>query len=67
MKRWRHFIVIILLIPFFLLYLWLSSYLIDYFTGQNQYLDWALYIVIGLAWIYPAIKVINWLAKHESF
>ena len=67
MKRWRHFIVIILLIPFFLLYLWLSSYLIDYFTGQNQYLDWALYILIGLSWIYPAIKVINWLAKHESF
>ncbi len=67
MKRWRHFVVIIFLIPFFIIYFWLSSYFIDIATGYNMILDWLIYILVGFAWMYPAIKVIKWLAKHESF
>tara|TARA_B100000242_G_C42660914_1_gene310220 strand:+ start:212 stop:379 length:168 start_codon:yes stop_codon:yes gene_type:complete len=55
------------LIPFFIIYFWLSSYFIDIATGYNMILDWLIYILVGFAWMYPAIKVIKWLAKHESF
>ena len=39
LKRWRHFVVTIFLIPFLLIYIWISSFIIDLITGKNLFLD----------------------------
>ena len=66
MKRWRHFVVVICIIPFFMLYVSFFMYIFDFITGYHWSLDWLIYIVAGLLWLYPSVKVIKWLADHES-
>ena len=41
-------------------------YIFDFITGYHWSLDWLIYIIVGLLWLYPAAKVIKWLADHES-
>jgi hypothetical protein len=41
-------------------------YIFEYVTGYFWLLDWLIYIVAGLLWLYPAAKVIKWLADNES-
>ena len=66
MKRWRHLIVVIGVIPSFLIYIALFMYIFDYITGYHWTLDWLIYLIAGLIWLYPAIKIISWLAKNEA-
>ena len=35
-------------------------------TGIHMLIDLVYYVLAGLVWIYPAGKVISWLAAHES-
>ena len=66
MKRWRHFIVVIGIIPALIIYVAFFMYTFDFITGYFWLLDWIMYILAGLLWLYPASKVIKWLADHES-
>ena len=66
MKRWRHFIVVIGIIPALIIYVAFFMYIFDFITGYFWLLDWITYVMAGLIWLYPAAKVIKWLADHES-
>ena len=66
MKRWRHFSVVVGTIPALLIYVAIWMFLFDYITGYFWLLDWIIYIIAGFLWLYPATKVINWLADYES-
>ena len=66
MKRWRHFIVVIGIIPALIIYVAFFMYTFDFITGYFWLLDWITYVMAGLLWLYPAAKVIKWLADHES-
>ena len=66
MKRWRHFIVVISIIPALIIYVSFFMYTFDFITGYFWLFDWMIYITAGLLWLYPAAKVIKWLADHES-
>ena len=66
MKRWRHFIVVIGIIPALIIYVAFFMYIFDFITGYFWFLDWITYVMAGLLWLYPAAKVIKWLADHES-
>ena len=66
MKRWRHFIVVIGIIPALIIYVAFFMYTFDFITGYFWLLDWITYIIAGLLWLYPSAKVIKWLADHES-
>lgn len=67
MKRWRHFLVVVGTIPALVIYVALWMFLFDYITGYFWLLDWVIYIIAGFLWLYPATKVINWLADYESY
>ena len=67
MKRWRHFSVVVGTIPALLIYVAIWMFLFDYITGYFWLLDWVIYIIAGFLWLYPATKVINWLADYESY
>ncbi len=66
MKRWRHFLISILIIPFFIIYSLACVALSDFLTGYHWFLDLIFYIVFGIIWIFPTIKIINWLANKEA-
>ena len=66
MKRWRHLLVAIGIIPAFLLYITLVMVLTDYLTDIHFVIDLLFYVVAGLAWSPASVKIISWLAKHES-
>ena len=53
-------------IPALVIYVALWMFLFDYITGYFWLLDWVIYIIAGFLWLYPATKVINWLADYES-
>jgi hypothetical protein len=67
LKRWRHFLVVVGTIPALVIYVALWMFLFDYITGYFWLLDWVIYIIAGFLWLYPATKVINWLADYESY
>ena len=66
MKRWRHLIVVIGIIPSLIIYVVFFMYIFDYITGYHWSIDWLIYILAGLLWLYPATKVIKWLADNEA-
>ncbi len=66
MKRWRHLLVAVGIIPAFLLYITLIMVLTDYLTNIHFVIDLLFYLVAGLAWIPASVKIIGWLAKHEA-
>jgi len=66
MKRWRHFVVVIGIIPLLIMYVGFFMYIFDFVTGFYWLIDWVIYILAGLLWLYLAAKVIKWLADHES-
>ena len=66
MSRWRHLTVAIGLIPALIIYIGLVMQIADMVTNIHLVLDFAFYLVAGLAWIPVASKVVGWLAKHES-
>ena len=66
MKRWRHFLVTLLTIPFLIIYIWIAMAVADIFTGYHFIIDCIIYIIMGLFWLFPASIVIKWLANHEA-
>ena len=66
MKRWRHLIVVIGIIPSLIIYVAFFMYIFDYITGYHWSIDWLIYIISGFLWLYPATKVIQWLADNEA-
>ena len=66
MKRWRHLIVVIGIIPSLIIYVAFFMYIFDFITGYHWTLDWLIYLIAGLIWLYPATKIISWLAKNEA-
>ena len=66
MKRWRHLIVALGMVPALVIYLGLVMQIADFITDIHIVLDFLFYAVAGLAWIPLAGKVIVWLAAHES-
>jgi len=58
--------VVVGTIPALVIYVAICMILFDYITGYFWLLDWVIYIIAGFLWLYPATKVINWLANYES-
>ena len=66
MRRWRHLIVAVGMVPAFVIYIGLMMQIADFVTDIHIILDFLFYMVAGLAWIPLAGKVVSWLAEHES-
>ena len=66
MKRWRHLVVAVGIMPALALYVgamvWLSSFIIE----VHFLIDLVFFVVAGLAWIPAASVVVRWLAEHEA-
>jgi hypothetical protein len=48
------------------MYVAFFMYAFEFITGFFWLIDWIIYILAGLLWLYPAAKVIKWLADHEA-
>ena len=66
MKRWRHLLVAVGTVPAFALYIGIVLILTDYVTEIHWVIDLFFYLIAGLAWIPLSVKIIDWLARHES-
>ena len=66
MRRSRHLIVAVGMVPALVIYLGLVMQIADFVTDIHIILDFLFYAVAGLLWIPLAGKVIGWLAEHES-
>ena len=65
-RRWRHLIVAVGMVPALVMYIGLMMQIADFVTDIHIILDFLFYAVAGLAWIPLAGKVVGWLAEHES-
>ena len=66
MKRWRHLLVALLVVPALTLYIIAAMVLSQFITGFSGLIDLVYYIIAGLAWIPGAAIVIRWLADNEA-
>lgn len=66
MKRWRHLIVAIGLVPSISVYVMACLYISGFVVGLHWASDLAFFICAGLVWLYPAALVVRWLAVTES-
>ena len=66
MKRWRHLIVAIGLLPSISVYVMACLYISGFVVGLHWASDLAFFICAGLVWLYPAALVVRWLADTES-
>ena len=66
MKRWRHFLVTLLIVPSLAIYVWIASIIIEFLIGFHFLIDFFIYFIMGILWILPATVVIKWLAKYEA-
>ena len=66
MKRWRHLIVAIGLVPSISVYVMGCLYISGFVVGLHWVSDLAFFICAGLVWLYPAALVVRWLAVTES-
>ena len=66
MKRWRHLIVAIGLVPSISVYVMACLYVSGFVVGFHWVSDLAFFICAGLVWLYPAALVVRWLAVAES-
>ena len=66
MKRWRHLVVAIGTVPAFALYIGIVLILTDFVTEIHLVIDLFFYLIAGVAWIPLSVKIIDWLARHES-
>ena len=65
-RRWRHLIVAVGMVPALVIYIGLMMQIADFVTDIHIILDFLFYALAGLAWIPLAGKVVGWLAEHES-
>jgi hypothetical protein len=47
MKRWRHFVVVIGIIPLLIMYVAFFMYAFEFITGFFWLIDWIIYILAG--------------------
>ena len=66
MKRWRHLIIAVCLVPAICIYVMLCLYVAGFVTGLHWAVDLIYFLIAGLAWLSPAGRVISWLAASES-
>ena len=66
MKRWRHLVIAVVLVPAMSVYVMLCLYLSGFVVGIHWALDLVYFLAAGLAWLFPAGRVISWLAATES-
>ena len=66
MRRWRHLIVAVGMVPALVIYLGFVLQIADFVTDIHIIVDVIFYAMAGLAWIPLAGKVVGWLAAHES-
>ena len=66
MKRWRHLLVAVGMVPALVIYLGLVMQIADFVTDIHIVVDFLFYAVAGLVGIPLAGKVVGWLATHES-
>ena len=66
MRRWRHFLVAIMIVPALASYIIIAALLADFITGVSFLIDLLYYFTAGLIWIPGASIVIKWLADNEA-
>lgn len=66
MKRWRHLLVALLVVPALVLYVILAMMLSQFVTGISVVIDLFYYLLAGLAWIPCATIIVRWLADNEA-
>ena len=66
MKRWRHFLVAIMIVPVLAAYIAIAALLADFITGVSFLIDLLYYFTAGLIWIPGAAIIIKWLADNEA-
>ncbi|MGB0810505.1 MAG: DUF2842 domain-containing protein [Candidatus Puniceispirillaceae bacterium] len=54
------------MVPAISVYVMLCLYLSGFVVGIHWSLDLAYFLAAGLAWLFPAGRVISWLAATES-
>ena len=66
MRRWRHLLVAILVVPVLTGYIILATILSEFIVGKSLFVDFIFYLLAGLIWIPGAAVVIRWLADKEA-
>ena len=66
MKRWRHLLVAILVVPVLTGYIILATVFSEFIVGKSLFVDFLFYLLAGLIWIPGAAIVIRWLADNEA-
>ena len=66
MRRWRHFLVAILVVPVLSGYIILATMFSEFIVGKSLFVDFIFYLIAGLIWIPGAAIVIRWLADKEA-
>ena len=66
MKRWRHLLVAILVVPVLTGYIILATIFSEVIVGKSLFVDFIFYLLAGLIWIPGAAVVIRWLADKEA-
>ena len=66
MKRWRHLLVAILVVPALILYIMAALVLSQFVAGISGFIDLIFYVLAGLAWIPGAAIIVRWLADNEA-
>ena len=66
MRRWRHLLVAILVVPVLTGYIILVTNFSEFIVGKSLFIDFIFYLLAGLIWIPGAAVVIRWLADKEA-
>ena len=66
MRRWRHLLVALMIVPALVGYIIIAVFLADVVTGISFIIDFLYYLIAGLIWIPGAAIVIRWLADNEA-
>ena len=66
MRRWRHLLVAILVMPVLTGYIILVTIFSEFFVGKSKFVDFIFYLLAGLIWIPGAAFIIRWLADREA-
>ena len=66
MRRWRHLLVAILVVPVLIGYIILATIFSEVIAGKSLFVDFIFYLLAGLIWIPGAAVVIRWLADKEA-
>ena len=66
MRRWRHLLVAILVVPVLTGYIILATTFSEFIVGRSLFVDFIFYLLAGLIWIPGAAVVIRWLADKEA-